>query len=363
MRIILLFGGKSAEHEVSIQSARNIAAALDPGTYEVLPVYVTREGAWHLLKPAALESTGAEYRDLDSAILDGSTLVVPAPREGVLALIDPGSCRTKCEAGFVYPVLHGPFGEDGTVQGMLKLFGIGFVGSGVLGSAAGMDKDVMRRLLREAGVPQPRFRVLHASQAEETGWEELTAALGPVLFVKPANMGSSVGVERVETGKELETALEQAFSYDRKVLVEQEITGREIECSVLQDGEVPVASLPGEVKPTAGFYSYSAKYLDAAGADLEVPAKLSGPQLRAVQELAVRAFRVLCAEGLARVDMFLPPDGVPMVNEINTLPGFTSISMYPKLWEVSGLSTGDLLDRLIGHALNRKQLDSQLKRK
>jgi len=242
-------------------------------------------------------------------------------------------------------------GEDGTVQGLLKLAEIPFVGAGVLGSAVGMDKDVMKRLLRDAGVPIGAFLVLRSHDALPC-FAAVCAALGAPFFVKPANMGSSVGVSKVQREVEFEPALREAFRYDTKVVLEEFIAGRELECAVLGN-EAPLASVPGEIISTHEFYSYSAKYLDEHGAALEIPAKLSPRLVKVVQELAVKTFTTLCAEGLSRVDFFLKADESVIVNEINTMPGFTRVSMYPKLWEASGISYTKLISRLIELAIAR----------
>src|SRR5207244_2902146 len=258
----------------------------------------------------------------------------------------------------IFPVLHGPFGEDGTVQGLLKLADVAFVGAGVLGSAVGMDKDVMKRLLRDAGVPTAKFIVIR--RGEPISYSAIVDKLGSPVFVKPANLGSSVGIHKVSSERELASALADAFEYDTKVLVEQAIAGREIECSVLGN-EQPIASVPGEIIPHHEFYSYDAKYIDENGAAFEIPANLPPRTVKKVQDLAVRTFRVLNCEGMARVDFFLERNGSLIVNEINTIPGFTSISMYPKLWAASGMSQSELLDRLIELAIERFERDRRLK--
>jgi D-alanine-D-alanine ligase len=250
----------------------------------------------------------------------------------------------------IFPALHGPYGEDGTVQGLLKLADIPFVGADVTGSAIGMDKDVMKRLLREAGIPTARFLVVRRRGG--LVYDEATSRLGSPLFVKPANLGSSVGITKVRDERQFETAMDLAFSYDTKVIVEESISGLEIECSVLGN-EDPVASLPGQVIPRHEFYSYEAKYIDEEGAVLKIPADLDRETVECVQRLAIEAFQTLCCEGMARVDFFVTDTGTILVNEINTIPGFTQISMYPKLWEASGLTYGELLDRLIELALER----------
>jgi D-alanine-D-alanine ligase len=251
-----------------------------------------------------------------------------------------------------FPILHGPFGEDGTVQGLLKLADIPFVGAGVLGSAAGMDKDVMKRLLRDAGIPIGKFITLRGGPANAPSFADAAGELGAPFFVKPANMGSSVGVSKVYDEDGCRAALDEAFRFDSKVLIEENIPGREIECSVLGNDN-PAASLPGEVRPSKEFYSYEAKYIDSNGAVLEIPAKLPPETVRRVQELAVKTFQTLECQGLSRVDFFLRDSGEVIVNEINTMPGFTKISMYPKLWEASGLGYRELIDRLIQLAIER----------
>jgi len=258
----------------------------------------------------------------------------------------------------IFPVLHGPFGEDGTVQGLLKLANIPFVGAGVLGSAVGMDKDVMKRLLRDAGIPIANFVVLHEHRKKDISYEKIKSNLGLPLFVKPANYGSSVGINKVEDEGTFDQALEEAFQFDHKIIVEAFVDGREIECSVLGN-EDPIASVPGEIIPRKDFYTYEAKYIDEDGAYLRVPATLEAPIIGRIQELSVKAFKVLCCEGMARVDIFLKKNNDIVLNEINTIPGFTKISMYPRLWEASGISYSELIDRLIQLALARFERDNR----
>jgi D-alanine-D-alanine ligase len=274
---------------------------------------------------------------------------------GLLSALD-GSAGRRIDVAV--PILHGPFGEDGTIQGLLKLGGLPFVGAGVLGSAVGMDKAVMKRLLLEAGLPIGKFLVVRSCE-RLPDFRRVTAMLGLPLFVKPANMGSSVGVSKVHSEAEFEEAIRLAFSWDTKAVVEEFIPGRELECSVLGN-EKPRASLPGEVVSRCEFYSYEAKYLDEDGAALEIPAKLPPEKIREIQDLAVRTFRALECEGLGRVDFFLRPDGAFVVNEINTMPGFTKISMYPKLWDASGLSYSSLIDELITLAIRRFEREKAL---
>jgi D-alanine-D-alanine ligase len=266
-----------------------------------------------------------------------------------------------------FPIVHGTDGEDGALQGMLRMLGVPFVGSDVLGSALGMDKAVMKRLLRQAGLPVARWAEFTSPQAALAALPDLEREPGLPLFVKPAALGSSVGVSKVSRGEEYAPAIAEAFRFDRRVLVEEAIAGREIECSVLGNRPPtqwpPRASLPGEVIPRRGFYSYAAKYLDREGAALAVPAQLDAETVARVQALSLRVFDALEAEGLARVDLFLRRDGSLIVNEINTLPGFTPISMYPKLWEASGLAYSDLLTRVVDLALERHHERERLQRR
>jgi len=262
------------------------------------------------------------------------------------------------KSDIIFPILHGPFGEDGTMQGLLKLANIPFVGAGVLGSAIGMDKDAMKRLLRDAGIPIGKS--LTIKEKDIPIYEAVVKNLGLPFFIKPANMGSSVGVSKVSEKKDFDKAIREAFKYDRKILIEENIAGREIECAVLGNDN-PIASVPGEVIPKNDFYSYEAKYLDENGAVLEIPAKLSKNTIKNIQKLAVKTFKVLNCEGMGRVDFFLKKNGQILVNEINTIPGFTSISMYPKLWEASGISYAALIDRLIRLAQERFKTEQKIK--
>lgn len=354
LRVAVLFGGKSAEHEVSIQSARNVVAALDPDKYEAVLVGIDRKGTWFLGEGSRELLEG----DATTALPEHAGGVALVSEAGVGQLVSHGRGASAGRVDVVFPVLHGPYGEDGSLQGLLKQADVPFVGSGVLGSAVGMDKDVMKRLLRDAGIPTPRF--LAFGPGSPTGFDDVTASLGSPVFVKPANLGSSVGISKVSDRQAFDRALVEAFEYDRKVVVEESIAGRELECSVLGNDD-PVASVAGEVVPHHDFYSYQAKYLDEEGAGLIIPADLPDDVLENVQAMSIRAYHALCCEGLARVDFFLKADGELLVNEINTLPGFTRISMYPKLWEASGLSPRDLVTRLIDLALDRHQKEKALR--
>jgi len=360
----LLFGGRSAEHEVSRASAANVLRALNPDRFDVSLIGIAKDGRWLVCDAGNGAGTGAAALTIpDNA---PQVALIPGGR-GRLVFCDRGEPRDGAapRVDVVFPVLHGPNGEDGTVQGALELADVPYVGSAVTGSAAAMDKDVAKRLMRDAGLPLVPFITM--TPASRMGYSAAVAALGTTdLFVKPANMGSSVGVSRARTEEEFAVSCELALRYDSKVLIEQCVNGaREIECSVLEEAEGHVhASQLGEIVPASrhGFYSYQAKYIDADGADLRVPADVSSQQAGRFQQLAIEVFQLLGCEGMARVDFFLRGEEI-FINEVNTLPGFTSISMYPKLWEASGLSQSDLMDKLIAHALaryeRRRALSSQ----
>jgi len=315
IKVGILYGGKSAEHEISLLSAKNIYDAIDRTKFEPVLVKIEKSGKWQM--------TDVFQFDV------------------------------------IFPMLHGPYGEDGTIQGFLKLADIPFVGPGVLGSAVGMDKDIMKRLFRDAGIPIGKFLTVK-SHEKPMSFAETEAALGSPFFIKPVNMGSSVGISKVRNEAEYIAAVKEAFQYDTKIIIEEFIPGREIECAVLGNEE-PAASLPGEIIPSHDFYSYDAKYLDEKGASLQIPAKLDDGTIKRIQELAVKVFQVLCCEGLSRVDFFLKANGEIIVNEINTMPGFTKISMYPKMWEICGVSYTELITRLIELAISRFKKERELK--
>ncbi len=341
----IIFGGKSAEHEVSLQSAKNVVAALDGEKYNPVLIKIEKEGKWLLgNREIVLASAGG---GAISPVKYSSTVIPPEAELFNVVNID-----------VAFPVLHGTFGEDGTVQGLLKLANIPFVGASVLGSAVGMDKDVMNRLLREANVPIAKFKAFTRLTCES--FEMIADKLGVPFFVKPANLGSSVGIHKVHDETEFKKAIDDAFQYDNKIVIEEFVKGRELECSVLGN-ENPMASVVGEVIPQHEFYSYEAKYLDDNGALFKVPAELDVATNKKVQELAIKTFQTLCCEGMGRVDFFLKDNGEVLVNEINTIPGFTKISMYPRLWQASGVSYSELIDRLIQLALERFQKEQKLK--
>ena len=351
IRLVVLFGGRSAEHDVSRVSASHVMSAIDPDRYEVVPVGITRDGDWQLAEEAV--ALMADRRSLPPSI------DVAGPRADPLALT---TADTDARRTVVIPVLHGPNGEDGTVQGLLELAGLPYVGAGVLGSAVAMDKVMAKTILDAHGIPQPRWRAVHVNDLSAPGLaEDLLAELGPVVFVKPANMGSSIGVSRADDVDSVLEALATAARYDELLVVEEGIGSptervRELECGVLGNLS-PRASVVGEIVPAADFYDYDDKYADGKALTV-IPAEIDDETSRTVRELAVHTFRALRAEGMARVDMFLTPASDPagsrlLVNEINTLPGFTPISMFPMLWRASGLEYPQLIDELVRLALER----------
>lgn len=360
IRVGILFGGKSAEHEVSLRSAKNVAEAIPKDKYDIALIGIDKSGRW-LLNDASnflLQSTGSPMPQLNSK---GKPVALIPESAGALTQIgNMNAPMLQRGIDVVFPILHGPFGEDGTVQGLLKLAGVPFVGAGVLGSAVGMDKDVMKRLLRDAGIPIGKF--LTFASGDKIIFSKVKKELGAPMFVKPANMGSSVGVSKVRNEKEFNEAVTEAFLHDNKIVTEKEIKGREIECAVLGNDK-PIASIPGEVivKNKDDFYSYDAKYIDENGAVIKIPAKLPKNIVKKVQATAVKTFKTLSCEGLGRVDMFVTKSGKVLVNEINTIPGFTSISMYPKLWEASGISYPKLINTLIELAIDRFKKEAKLK--
>src|SRR5437667_9569722 len=358
IRVGILFGGRSAEHEVSLQSAKNIIDAIDANKYELVLIGIDKQGQWHLNEESRFLLPVTESESPELAIR-GENLALVLGQQNNQLVASSGEKRLG-SLDVVFPVLHGPFGEDGTVQGLLKLSNIAFVGAGVLGSSVGMDKDVTKRLLRDAGIPIARFIVAKRYSSKEIGFDYARGQLGLPLFVKPANIGSSVGIQKVKDGEEFERAVRAAFNYDNKILIEECIDGREMECSVLGNDN-PIASVPGEILPRHEFYSYEAKYLDQNGAVLEIPARLPSEISERIRQLAIKTFSVLCCEGMARVDFFLRNGREIIVNEINTIPGFTRISMYPKLWEATGISYTELIDRLIQLALERFEREQRLK--
>jgi len=356
-KLAILMGGRSAEHEVSLRSAASIIKAADKEKYDLILIGIDKKGRWFLITDQSqfLDDKFPESIEYGG---DNAVVFVPGQKGRVEGLKNK---NISFNVDVVFPVLHGTFGEDGTVQGLLQLVDVPFVGAGVLGSAVGMDKDVMKRLFQQAGIDTAKFILLEKAVSETPKFENVKKELGDIVFVKPANLGSSVGVSKVRTEEEFQLAVKDAFRYDNKVLLEKCVTGKEVECSVLGN-ERPEASAVGEIIPKEDFYSYNAKYIDENGAVLKVPAEISPEAAKAVQEIAIKAYKAICCEGMGRVDCFLESNGNVMVNEINTIPGFTSISMYPKLWEEAGLKYSDLSDKLIELAKERHEKESSLKR-
>jgi D-alanine-D-alanine ligase len=357
IRVGVVFGGRSGEHEVSLKSAKSVIDAMDTERYEIVPIAITKEGRWltssdaSLLLPEAVVASG-----------DRPVALFGDPTRGELVRLDAGaSAAPPDRLDVVFPVLHGTYGEDGTIQGLLELANLPYVGSGVLGSSAGMDKIAMKRLFRDAGLPVVDFTYFLRSQwaaDREAVLDRVEAEIGYPAFAKPANLGSSVGISKAVDRASLAAALDEAARFDRRVVVERGVDAREIEVAVLGNDE-PLASLPGEIIPHADFYDYETKYVSDV-AEYAIPARLAPELASEIQSLAVRAFEAVDAAGLGRVDFFVErgTDRV-FVNEINTMPGFTTISMYPKLWEASGVSYRDLVDRLIDLAFDRHRETSR----
>jgi D-alanine-D-alanine ligase len=392
-RVIILFGGRSAEHEVSLLSARNVYLALDRARFEPLLIGIDKEGRWRAEPEATLLGAKGDPRQL-RPVADGVEVAVPVRPEGrelagrgqgnALADIDTGPSKGPVAPAMgsggqsppppyailrrddvVFPVLHGTYGEDGTVQGLLELADVAYVGAGPLGAGIGMDKDVAKRLLQQAGIPVVPWRLVTAARLrrEPEAVADDVAALGYPLFVKPANAGSSVGVSKVRDRAGVLPALQAALSFDLKALAEAGVDAREIECAVLGNDE-PQAAVPGEIEVTHrdGFYSYDAKYVDADGSRIRIPADIPADVAARVQALSVQTFQALELAGMARVDFFLDRrTGALYVNEVNTIPGFTAISMYPKMWEAAGLSMTELVTRLIDLAVERRAARRSLK--
>lgn len=348
LRVGVLFGGRSGEHEVSLASAASVIRGLDPDKYEAVPIGITKDGHW-------LVGEGA-VKMLPEVLKGGRRVMLTAdPTEAALVPLDRGAGAQRLDV--IIPVMHGTFGEDGTIQGMLELAGIPYVGAGVLGSAVAMDKDVAKRLCKAAGIPVVPWVAVQRWRWEKERTavkEEIEKEFEYPVFVKPATLGSSVGMSKVHSAEELEPALNLACEYGMKVLVEKAVSAREIEVSVLGNHD-PKASVPGEIVPHREFYDYTAKYLEE-GTQLKIPAELKPGQAERIQKLAVEAFRALELSGMARVDFFLEKKGGKIfLNEANTIPGFTSISMYPKLWEASGISFRELIDKLIELAFEQQE--------
>lgn len=346
LRIAVLFGGRSAEHDVSVLSATNVLRALEPARYEAVPVFVTRDGRWLL--------SDCENGTLATPTNGTELCLVPGGRGRVIAVPPDGSPRELPKVDVLFPVLHGLHGEDGSVQGLAEVARVPLAGCGILGSAVALDKAVAKRLLNEAGLPVARSVTIHHGAVP--AFAELARALGTPLFIKPARQGSSFGVGKVAAETDYGAALAEGFKHDRKLLAEEFIRGREIECSVLEDAEGGLfVSRPGEITPAGhhGFYSHDAKYVDEHGAALKVPADLTDEVESRLRALAAEAFRAVGCDGMARVDVFLTADARIVVNELNTIPGFTDVSLYAKAMAASGVPYAQIIDRLVAHGLAR----------
>jgi len=356
IKVAVIFGGRSAEHKVSLRSAKNIVAALNREKYDPVLIGIDNDGQWHFHgdtmqlihadDPSKIEmkETGKVYISQNA----DDHHVLSSDNADILSKID-----------VIFPVLHGTYGEDGAIQGFAKLANLPCVGPGILGSSVGMDKDIMKRLLRDAGIGIADFIMVKKHKYNHLTYDTVVKKLGSELFIKPANMGSSVGISYVRSESEFRPALDLAFQFDTKVIIEEKVVGREIECAVLGNEE-PKASIPGEVIPKDGFYSYERKYLDESGAVLGIPADLNDEQIKAIQQLSLEVYQCLELDGLTRVDVFLKEDDGIVVNEVNTLPGFTEISMYPTLWQVSGIEKADLIDQLIQLAIDKHKVMNEL---
>jgi D-alanine-D-alanine ligase len=358
LEIVVLCGGQSTEHAVSVQSARNVVLALDQEKYAISVVYISQQGGWHRLHDATMLQQENHQQWINPEF---SESLVLAPGNGVYPLRSAQQVKLGYRIDCIIPMVHGTLCEDGALQGLLDVLGLPYVGSETLSSALCMSKPVSKQLLRAAGLPTIDWILLDNSQSTLADYAQMSERLGQTLFVKPASLGSSVGMNKVRNEQQFKEALAEAWRFDEKVLVEPYIEGREIECAVLGNDN-PEASVLGEIIPQYEFYTYIAKYIDPQGAILEMPAQLEQSVAAKIQEIAIAAFKALFCRGMARVDFFLLPDGTILLNELNTLPGFTNMSMYPKLWELSGLPYAKLLDRLIALALQRFKKQQQLTR-
>lgn len=354
-KIALVFGGRSAEHEVSIVSASYIYDAIDKTLFDPILIGISKEGSWYYFSDADVFK---KYKSISDAIMQGHNLasLLTFHEKAFLMVI---KTQEKIALDCAFPIVHGTMGEDGTLQGFFKILNLPFVGCGVLSSAVSMDKDYTKRLLTESQIPNSKFVVL--KKDEDYNFADLVKKIGTPFFIKPANAGSSVGVHKIKSEMDFTTKLNDSFLYDHKVIAEEFIEGREIECSVMGHGHHPKASLPGELIVKHEFYSYEAKYVDPDGAVIEIPAKITATETHKIQELAIKTYKALNCDGMARVDFFLKKDGSVYVNEINTLPGFTQISMYPKMWQATGIQYKDLITGLINLAFETHITDNQLK--
>lgn len=361
--VAVLFGGQSSEHEVSLVSARNVIRAIDTDLYHIVLIGIDKQGQWYYTSDAdalgAPDPDAPKMRNVITPSFGQPVYPVPSNATGKLQLRPLHTTETIAPIDVVFPVLHGPFGEDGSMQGLFKLLNVAYVGADGLGTAVGMDKDVMKKLLIADGLPVGRYLALLQHERPSLPFGQAVDFLSLPIFVKPANAGSSVGISKVRNEAEYEAALDLAFRHDNKVLLEENIQGREIECAVLGNENIR-ASILGEIVPTHDFYSFDAKYIDDAGAHLVIPAPIPDAIAQQIRKIAVQTFKTLCHEGLGRVDCFLTESGEIFVNEINSMPGFTNVSMYPRLWEASGMSQPQLVHELIQLGMQRHARDQRL---
>jgi D-alanine-D-alanine ligase len=353
-KVSIIFGGKSSEHEVSIRSAFNIYKALDKNLFEAYLLGISKQGTWYLLT----EKNILEFTELNDSALQAQmpvTLISLLAKPYILNLNSHEKYAFDC----AFPIVHGTNGEDGTLQGLLKMINVPFVGCGVLGSALCMDKEYMKTTMDFFNIPNAKFQTLHKKSNPD--FSKLVKNLGLPFFIKPANAGSSVGVHKIKSENDFKQKISDCFQYDHKILAEEFVQGREIECSVMGLNSAPEAAIPGELVVKHEFYSYEAKYQDDNGAEIIIPAQISDSEIQKIRDLAIKTYSALNCDGMARVDFFMRPDGSLVVNELNTLPGFTKISMYPMMWQAAGLSYSDLITKLIDLAFNKYHFDQEIK--
>lgn len=357
IRVAIIFGGRSTEHQISLLSAQNVYKSLNQDLFEPILIGIDKKGKWHYNENSIQLLTS---NDPEKISIEGvSNPIILSQNNDEKRIISLSTNETIAQIDVIFPVLHGTFGEDGSIQGLAKLANIPCVGCGILGSAVGMDKDIMKRILRDAGIKVADW-ICVKSNMDNVDYKAITNQLGNEVFIKPANLGSSVGVSFSNDEESFMKGLKTALQFDRKVIIEEKLIGREIECAVLGN-DTPKASIPGEVIPSNDFYSYESKYLDENGATLKIPADLNDHQIESIKQLSIEVFSLLDCSGLARVDMFMTASDELIINEINTIPGFTNISMYPKLWEISGIAQSELITELINLAIERHQYQNNLR--
>lgn len=357
IKVAILFGGRSSEHEVSLRSAKNIVDVMDKNLFEPVLIGIDKSGKWYYQSESMKLSNATDAKLV--ALQDTSTEIIFSQNTDAHYITPSFENNPITTVDVIFPVLHGMFGEDGAVQGLAKLANLPCVGPGILGSAVGMDKDIMKRILRDANIGVAPGITIRRHQRDRYVYADIEKELGNELFIKPVNLGSSVGISYTTNEEEFVAGLDKAFEFDVKVLVESKVIGRELECAVLGN-ENPLTSIPGEVIPKS-WYSYESKYLDESGAKLEIPAKLTEDEVKRIQKISVDTYEVLECCGMTRVDMFMKENGELIINEVNTLPGFTSISMYPTLWEHSGIPKKDLVTKLINFAIEKHEQTNALK--